>query len=82
MLRDAETTEYSRRGSVFTAFRKKAAKGIITEHAVNRLQHHGVLLAATNCVLLHRAEERAAEIKGALEAAGATRAVLVTAVPV
>lgn len=60
-MRDAEATERSHRGAGSAAFRHKAAKAILAEHAVLLALHHGVLMASDNCVLLQEAGERAAE---------------------
>ena len=59
VLRDAETAEYSHRGAASSAFRLRAAKGIIVDHIVALGLHHGVLLTSTN-VLVQEEGDRAA----------------------
>lgn len=81
--RDAETVEYSGRGASSTAFRKKTVKGMIANHAVNMALHHGLLLARADFVLLHGAEERAADAEGTFHtgAAATSTARTVSAAP-
>ena len=54
---------------------------MITEHAVNMALHHGLLLAGTDCVLLHGVEERAAEIAAGTYQTGAAVTNTALAVP-